>query len=140
MKDMIMPQISHLHLAWKRYLEAPLLREGLTIKQFYLLKRLKAKGALYPAEIAEMLFCDRPTVSVIISNMEKKSWISREKDEKDGRKWLIRLTDEGKSALESSLGIMNPLEIDPVETLSAEEVQLLNRLLGKIRIHLEEKL
>ncbi len=140
MKDKIMPRISHLHLAWKRYLEAPLLREGLTIKQFYLLKRLKAKGALYPAEIAEMLFCDRPTVSVIISNMEKKSWISRERDDHDRRKWLIRLTEEGKTALESSLGKMNPLDIDPVGSLSAEEVQLLYELLEKIRIHLEEKI
>lgn len=43
-----------------------------------------------------MLYCDRPTASVVISNLKKYGLIASEKDEANGRRQKVTLADAGR--------------------------------------------
>lgn len=125
------------HLTWRRFLQQGLQPQGITLKQLYVLHELERHHSLYPMHIAEILFCDRPTASVIIKNMEKQGWIKREKDTKDSRRFLISLTDAGKMKAEETG--LNELTngVDPLGCFSKEEIKQLQNLLERMRDHLE---
>jgi DNA-binding MarR family transcriptional regulator len=125
------------HLAWKRHLEAPLLKRGWTLKQVYLLRKLRERGPLQPSAVAEMLFCDRPTASVIIANLQKRGLVTRERSKEDGRRRLVWLTATGKKELDrlARLGTGCPT-FDPTACLDNAEKTELDRLLRKVREHL----
>jgi DNA-binding MarR family transcriptional regulator len=126
------------HLTWKRHLEAPLLKEGWTLKQVYLLRKLRESGPLQPSAIADMLYCDRPTASVIIANLEKRGLVSRERSKEDGRRRLISLTASGEKELDR-LVLLDPGRpaFDPTACLDDAEKTELERLLQKVREHMK---
>ena len=93
----VMTLIARIHLTWKRHLQRALVGEDVTLKQYHLLVQLDERGYLRPAQVAEELFSDRPTASVMLRTMEKRGWISRTRDPDDGR--LPKLAgDEGRMA------------------------------------------
>lgn len=95
----VMSLVGKSHLAWKRFVQKGLVGEGISLKQFYLLLQLAENPFLQPAMVAELLFCDRPTASVIIRNMEKREWIRREKDPKNRKHIRLFITECGREKL-----------------------------------------
>ena len=95
----LMTLIAQIHLTWKRHLERALVGQDITLKQFHLLVQLDEHDFLQPAQVAEELFCDRPTASVILRNMEKRGWISRTKDPSNRKHVRIRLLAAGRKKL-----------------------------------------
>ena len=96
----VMTLIARIHLTWKRHLERALVGQDVTLKQYHLLVQLDEHEYLHPAQVAEELFCDRPTASVILRNMEKRGWISRRPDPVDKRQVRIRLLAAGRRKME----------------------------------------
>lgn len=136
-KPDVMGRIGIIHLTWKRYLEAPLLKEGWTLKQVYLLRRLQERS-MRPGEIADLLYCDRPTASVVIANLEKKGLVSRTKDPGDGRSRIIGITPKGRDEWERlDARIPSRERIDPLACFDAGERKELEGLLKKCQRHLE---
>ena len=126
------------HLAWKRYLEAPLLREGWTLKQVAVLRRLQHAGKLAPSQIAQMLYCVRPTASVVIANLEKRGWVSRETSPSDGRRRVVRLTNRGVAQLQRLPDLRRDgPAVDPLACLDKNERAQLESLLRKVHEHLK---
>ena len=126
--------ISFIHLTHKRYLERQILKYDLSIKQFYLLKKLKNK-TLPPSTIAKILFADRPTTTVILNNLEKKGLIEIEQNLSDKRGKIISLSSKGtKKIKETKLE-----KINLTACLSHEENVILKELLTKISINLNKK-
>ncbi len=139
--DTIMARISFLHLTWVRHLTRALRPWGVTPKQIYLLRQLSERPYLYPAQVARLLFCDRPTATSIVNTMERRKWVKRTTDP-DNRKFVrIAITAKGKKKLAAV-----PLdkyrtghtEFDPISCLKPNEQQQLSRLLKKLREHLEQ--
>lgn len=90
---------------------------------------------LYPSQIAEMLFCDRPTATVIIKNMEREKWVRRETDIENAKQVRISITEEGKQKLASLKGASGPVDMDrydPLLCLTGEERDQLDVLLTKV--------
>ena len=122
--------ISNIHLKYKRYLEQQILIYDLSIKQYYLLKQLKNKE-LTPAIIADKLFADRPTVTVIINNLKKKGFVEVRNNPKDKRSKIIAISNDGSLKLNQLRDIeMN--EIDLTSCLNGNENEMLKILLNKI--------
>jgi DNA-binding MarR family transcriptional regulator len=96
-----MERVSIAHLIWTRYLQRGLLPYGINLKQVFMLRQLSKKEFLFPSQIAQMLFCDRPTATVIIRNMERQGWVKREKDPENKKRTRIFITPEGKAKLSS---------------------------------------
>lgn len=80
-------------------------------------------------ELAEGLGIMPASLSEVLMKLERKGYIIRFKDENDRRFSRVRLTDEGKSALDTTDECMPE---DPFTALSPEEQEVLKQLLNKL--------
>ena len=134
----IMPLISQSHLTWKRYWQAQLVGTGMTLKQNFVLRQLARREFLRPADIAELLFCDRPTASVIVRNLEKHGWVARCKDANNGKQVCVTITPKGRRSLrrvEKRLAEGGP-HPDPLACFGPAEVERFGELLRRLILHL----
>ncbi|WP_199243094.1 MarR family winged helix-turn-helix transcriptional regulator [Vitiosangium sp. GDMCC 1.1324] len=83
-------------LLFRRELIRALREHDLSPEQWQTLASLWAHGPLSPSEIARVTLQDLPSISRMISRMEKRGWIVRVEDPKDGRSFRVDLTWEGR--------------------------------------------
>jgi DNA-binding MarR family transcriptional regulator len=127
-------------LVWRRWLARGYARHGLSLKQYYLLRHLDRVEYLYPAHISDMLFCDRPTATVVIRNMEKAGWAARTRDPENGKRFRVVLTPRGREKHEAARSDHQRPEshFDPLACFDTEEKAIFDALLTKLAKHLEE--
>ncbi len=83
---------------------------GLSWPKFMVLMVLQANEALdsgtglQPSELSELQGIPRNTVSELLAGLEEEGLISRELHGTDRRKFVIRLTPQGRRTLKSKLG------------------------------------
>ncbi|MCP3924101.1 MAG: MarR family transcriptional regulator [Desulfobacterales bacterium] len=135
MKLSIIGRIGYIYLTWSRFLQKQLLPHDITLKQIYLLKQLIKTDYLYPADIADILFCDRPTVSVIIRNLVKKEWIEKQTDLENRKRIRISITLAGAKKLNqvTENGYKGDKTLDLEKVLTIEEISTLENLLSKVQ-------
>ncbi len=135
----LMPRIGECFLTWRRYLQKGIARHGITLKQYYLLGALSRAEYLHPSDIAGLLYCDRPTATVVIKNMERNGWIAGARDPGDGKRRRIILTAAGRrKRREIEADPDRPEErFSPDACFTAEELKTFRALLGKLSAHLE---
>ena len=81
-------------------------------------------------ELQEQLGIQPGSLSEILGKLESKGQIQRSRDEQDKRKAMLRITDEGRKALDAA----HPEQErkDPFSVLSTEEQETLRTLLNKV--------
>lgn len=137
----LMSKLGIIYLTWTRLLQKDLVPYNITLKQQYVLRHLTETEFLYPSQIAEMLFCDRPTATVIIKNMERKKWVTKVRDFENAKQIRICITEEGRQMLTSLKGISGPEDMDrydPLKCLTVQERSQLEILLAKVLSHLRK--
>lgn len=132
-----MALIGTIFLDWRRYRQQALLPFGASLKHYHVLRQLERTEHLNPSEIARMLYCDRPTATVIITTMENRGWVARERDPEDGKRICVSITSQGRQKLAEirASGYLEP-QFDPLDVLDGEEIASLRRILAKLRRHL----
>jgi DNA-binding MarR family transcriptional regulator len=136
-RSAIMSRLGVAFLTWRRYLQRNLAPYGITLKQHYVLRQLDQNEYLFPSDIAEALFCDRPTATVILDNLEKQGWVRRETDP-DNRKYTrISITPGGREKL-AELQALPDVDFDPLDPFTEEELREFSRLLTKLNHHLDQ--
>lgn len=75
---------------------------GLTPSQILALQFLRNRGEATPTEIATHVSLKQATVTALLDKLEERDLIKRRRDEKDGRRILIKLTAAGARALNAS--------------------------------------
>ncbi len=133
----MMAQFARIFLSWRRYLQRRLNPSGLTLKQLYVLRQLLRDDYLYPSDIAEMLFCDRPTASVVLDNLEKHGWIRREQEEENRKYTRVFITANGKEKL-ASVQLHSRTEFDLFSDFTLDEKVEFARLLRKLSVRTEK--
>jgi DNA-binding MarR family transcriptional regulator len=136
----IMKAIGTASLVWKRYAQKHVHKYGVTINQYEVLRQLKQKGTLYPADIADMLFCDRSTATVVIRNMENKGWVNRQIDTADHRRFHVSLSPAGLDKYNQvpwDTPRFRQKRFQPIACFSQEEKDRLVLLLAKLNAHLD---
>lgn len=137
----IMAKIGTIFLTWRRYQQRDVLPLKITLKQLYLLRKLADKEFLLPSEIAALLYCDRPTATVVIRNMAREGWVSRQKDPDNARQIKVLITEKGREKLQTvdrSEPHDSSSEFDPLGCFSDEEKNQLDALLNKLRTHMRK--
>lgn len=135
----IMSRLSVIFLTWRRYLEKITKSNGLTLNQFYILNQLIRKEYLNPSEIAEQLYCDRPTATVVIDNLKKYGYVTKERDTEDGKRIQVKITEKGRQKVELTGKAMDREVIfDPLSCFSDEERQTFEELLMKLHTHIKK--
>ena len=139
-KPSVMGRLGIAFLTWKRYLQRKLVPYGITLKQAFVLRQLEKRGFLYPSQIARMLFCDRPTATVIVKNMERQGWVERQKDTENQKYVRVSITERGKEKLAEIQPPLGTAESssNPLVCFSKEEIEELEKLLIKLNEHLKE--
>ncbi|VBB07150.1 Hypothetical protein LUCI_2394 [Lucifera butyrica] len=129
-----MSKLGVVFLTWRRYLQRKLNSHKITLKQLYVLRQLEKCEFLYPSQIADMLFCDRPTATVVIKNLEREGWVTKEKDHENSKQVKVFLAPEGHQKLLSlKNGSKLPVEeVDPLECFTIEEKQQFDQLISKL--------
>ncbi|MFZ5353418.1 MAG: MarR family winged helix-turn-helix transcriptional regulator [Bacillota bacterium] len=137
----VMSKLGIVFLTWRRQLQKDMLPHKITLNQHYVLKQLSKQDFLYPSQIAEMLFCDRPTATVVIKNMEREGWIKREKDPENAKQTRVNITAEGTlklEAVEKDIRTSGYHTMDPLECLTTHEKEELDKLLTKIKKYMAD--
>lgn len=73
------------------------LPEGLTISQFGALETLLHRGPLCQSELASKLLMSGGNITLVVNNLEKAGWISRQRDDADRRFITVSLTEAGRA-------------------------------------------
>jgi DNA-binding MarR family transcriptional regulator len=118
---------------------------GLTYAKFRLLVSLhrgEEHGpgeGMQPSELSDLQGISRNTVSALIAGLEKDGLISRELHGTDHRRFVIRLTPEGRRLLKAKLGSQFKFVSGCFKDLSLQERQTLAALLTRLNESLVEQ-
>jgi len=132
-----MAQVIHM---FKQYRHRHVQAFGVTVPQFNTLVWLERYGELNPSTIADLLFSDRPTTTVIINNLERQGWIERTRSKANRKFVVVRLTDAGigklrelRHAEETQAG-----DFDLLACFHKEELAQLESLLDRLIVHFRD--
>lgn len=95
-----------------------------------ILKMLSGQEEVTQKELQETLGIQAGSVSEIISKLEARGLVARERDDADKRRVLLRITEEGKKRAETDFDEGKTEDLYGV--LSAEEQETLKGLLGRL--------
>ncbi|MEW2272663.1 MarR family winged helix-turn-helix transcriptional regulator [Streptomyces griseofuscus] len=104
------------HLLWNT-----MVSEEITSPQFAVLNALVAEPGLDQRTVGERVGLDRSTIAEVISRLIRRGFLDKVRDPQDGRRFLLRVTDDGIQAhrkLAARTARMNQVFLAP---LSAEE-------------------
>ncbi len=117
---------------------------GLSWPRFMLLLMLQVNetfgsgGGLQPSQLSELQGIPRNTVSELLASLEEEGLISRELHGTDRRKFVIRLTPQGRRTLKSKLGTQFRQIAKCFAALGAQERATLLELLTRLTQSLSE--
>lgn len=132
-------KIGQIFLTWQRYNQKLLQPFGLTLKQFAVLHELSLRDFLYPADLAELLYADRPTITVILNNLVKLGYVEKQGDPDNKKRTRILITPLGKAQLACYLeSTDHQNKFKMTQCLTPLEKEQLHFLLDKLTTHLEQ--
>lgn len=73
---------------------------SLSLSEIYALSILAERAPLSQQELSAALALEKSSVSRLVQQLERQGWVRRERDVRDSRLRLLRLTDEGAQVAE----------------------------------------
>ena len=124
----------------KRELDNKLKEFNITTSQFACLKLLsEEEKSLTQVEIASKLRLDKVTAGAVIDKLIAKGLVSRERNIKDKRAYVIEITDDGLSVVKNTVEAAASVNRKALKGLSDEEVDSIVFLLNKINKNFMEE-
>jgi MarR family 2-MHQ and catechol resistance regulon transcriptional repressor len=72
---------------------------GLTLTQFGVLEALYHSGDMTVGEVRDRILSSDGTIPVVVRNLEGRGLITRREDERDRRRHILSLTDDGRALI-----------------------------------------
>jgi len=110
----------------------------ITPEQWVILSKLSEKD-MYQTELASQSFRDKPTVSRIIDLLVKKGLVERNRDDCDGRKYHVSITDSGESLVKKATPSVEESRKLGWTNLSESEYETLIATLDKVFTNYSER-
>lgn len=104
----------------------------ITEQQWRVLRVLNEKGASEPTRIAEEACLLLPSLTRILQKLEEKKLIVRARDEKDRRKQVVEITEEGRGLIAANLPTSLALLEDVRSKMGPERYDALLDLLNEL--------
>ena len=118
-------------IAEKRFVES-LGSSRLTARQYQVLALVAEHGGASQTNIVDMSGIDRSTLGGIVKRLVDGKLIARSRVKKDARAYALKLTDEGKQALEDTKPALKQAEARLLEDMSVEQRDVLISLLTRV--------
>jgi DNA-binding MarR family transcriptional regulator len=118
-----------------REVEALLKPAGLSLSRFevLLLLSFSRAGALPIMKIRDLLMVHGSSVTYLVDRLQDAGWVARDEDPGDRRVSLVRLTDEGRQAVEEAAALLAEAGFGPLGALGDDGLSELADLLGRLR-------
>lgn len=91
---------------------------------------LAIRGSLSQRELQEILHIQAGSLSEIVGKLESKGYLTKERDEKDQRKMILKVTAKGRKTPEEKAYLKSREEL--FDSLSEKEQEELKKLLQKL--------
>lgn len=100
----------------------------------FLIKQKKEKNidSVLPSTISDKTKLSRPAVTQTLNSLEKKGYIIREMDEKDRRKFKVKITPQGKKIFNETFESKFNELMEIIEQLGKEKVNQLTDIFKEI--------
>jgi len=109
----------------------------LTPQQWVIIDALNKENGMSQKALATNSFKDAPTISRIIDLLVTKGFVTREKDEEDRRKFLVKLTPQGKAIIKKVTPKVNALRDQSWNGLSEQDYEEFLRIINKVFENME---
>ncbi len=109
----------------------------LHVGQELVLAQLWREDRLRHSQLAERLGIERPTVTKVVSGLERAGLVVREPDEEDGRAARVHLTERGRSIRRPVEQTWRASETAALRGLDGRERALVARALSRMLTNLE---
>lgn len=113
--------------------------DGLTPSQTSALATLERSGPLTPSELASIEQIQRPTATRILTALEAKSLLTRERDASDGRSARVTVSAEGAAVLKRGRTRKNAYLERRLRDLEPDERKTLERAAALIERLLQDQ-
>jgi len=124
-------------------IEPSLERRGLTFLQYIILKLLREGKIINPKDICGHFRSDSGTLTKVIDQLAERELLQRVRRDRDRRKVELRLTERGRTLVDSILpSVLEKLNLALAEFSSQEArqlTQLLTRLNSRMEAILQQK-
>ena len=131
--------ISGIYVKSRRITENHLKPYGMTWPQFGALFSLMGQDNITQAQLSERIQGDPNTTMVLCNSMERKKWITRNRDSSDKRVNRIALTDEGEQVFQKA----HPLILEEyklfMNSISEEEISIVLPILSQLYAAIDER-
>jgi DNA-binding MarR family transcriptional regulator len=113
-------------------LDAALAPTGVTASAYAVYSQL-APGPTTPGQLSETLGLRPTTLSGHLATMQRSGHVTRVRNQRDGRSWLLELTESGRAKTEECRQVMGRLVRSINAGLgSADEVRRVRELLARV--------
>ena len=118
-------QLSH-------HLRPKAVREGLSVPQFMILRRLAAQGPTTVSGLAQWIGVSKSAVTQLTQKLETQAWVSRSRDPTNQRQVWVTITQSGQGRVNAVRALQINIVRQAVAELSAEEQATIETLLAKL--------
>ena len=138
-RSFVPEKLSQVFHMFRRYWQVRVTPFGMTVPQFNVLSKLDQYGEMNPSQLAQLLFSDRPTITVILRNLVKHGWVKKARDESNRKFVKVRITNEGDKKLAKLKASVSYSSIgfDPLACFAEDELNDFERHLDKLIRHLQ---
>jgi MarR family transcriptional regulator, 2-MHQ and catechol-resistance regulon repressor len=105
--------------------------QGLTMGQFGIMEALFHLGPMSQKRLGEKLLRSGGNITMIVDNLEKHGWVVRERQKKDRRVLMIRLTPGGEKLITRVMPPHAEMIVKEMARLTPEEQEELRRICRK---------
>lgn len=119
---------------YRKYAQVSILKHisDITLDQTLVLMILNETPEIAQKEIAKLLYKDNASLTRIIELMVKKEYLTRKKNDSDGRRSQLDITEKGKTTIKKLSPVIIQNRTTALEGLSDDEISQLDSLLNKI--------
>ncbi|MGN6459789.1 MAG: MarR family winged helix-turn-helix transcriptional regulator [Pseudolabrys sp.] len=107
--------------------------EGVTYGMWFFLRVLFEEDGLTQRELSHRVGMMQPTTVAALRAMENSGFVTIKEDKKDKRRMRIFLTEDGRKVGARILPMLHQLNDFALKDVTAEEFQVLRRVLRKVR-------
>lgn len=104
----------------------------LTPPQFAALAKLYDIGEISQNQLGALIAMDAATIKGVIDRLKARGFVVIARHEGDKRRLLVRLTAEGRQAVERLIPLARKITTDTLGPLTSREASMLLRLLSRI--------
>jgi MarR family transcriptional regulator for hemolysin len=116
----------------RRAMDAELLREAITIRQWEVLAWTAVEQDLSQAQLAERMGIEAPTLVGIVSRMERDGWLERCACPADRRKKQLRPTPKAEAVWEQMLECCGRVRARATQGISEQELAFFKGICEKM--------